>query len=324
MVNKVYRAAILGCGNIAGGYDLLAQDSSVWTHAKAYKENPAFSLSAVMDVNESVAKKFSENWRVPHFYSDLSEFFANEDFEMLSICSPNRFHYSHLKEAVKKSTLKAIICEKPLALRSTEASEMVSLCAEKGIVLVVNYFRRWDHSLNSLGGKIKAGHWGKVLRGRVIYTKGVFHNASHGINLMKSWLGECDVLRLDRSKELEEGEFLADFTLRFERGAEIDFLAWDSNLYNFMEIELFAERARIRLPMGNSIEVQEAQPSKMAAGEKTLSTPEIESSTVGKAIPNLLQNLVQVLEKKQPLQMLPEEALATIQVCEMIQQFSRR
>ena len=52
MKNKNLQAAIIGCGNVAGGYDAGKTSREVWTHAKAYRKTAGVSLAAACDTHE--------------------------------------------------------------------------------------------------------------------------------------------------------------------------------------------------------------------------------------------------------------------------------
>ena len=65
------KALIIGCGNIAGGYDLRGSKREVWTHAKAYQQNPGIDLIGVIDSSAQVARKFARTWDVPYSGTQL-------------------------------------------------------------------------------------------------------------------------------------------------------------------------------------------------------------------------------------------------------------
>jgi len=315
---SIYNAAIIGCGNIAGGYDSKVKDSFTWTHAKAYKNNPRFNLMAAFDVDVAKTKRFCEEWQVPNACSSVEELLRHKP-EALSICSPNDTHYPLMMKALEQEGLRAIICEKPLALSLKQAEEMQNACTANDIILAVNYFRRWDENLAALGGEIKNKKYGNFLSGRVVYTKGVFHNASHAINLLSSWFGSVAAISVNRKVLLDDGDFLADFSLQFSKGTSIEFRFWDYKNFNFFDIDLMSDQARIHLPMGNSIEIQMKQKSLMVAGEFSLGEIQSREQTVGYAISNLLQNLADVLDgKSKKLKMEIFDAVESVRLCEEI------
>lgn len=82
------------------------------------------------------AKDVALKHGVPFFFSDYSEF-LNSDIDAVYVSSANADHHREVIEAARAG--KHILCEKPLALNSGEAEEMVSVCKENNVRLAVNY-----------------------------------------------------------------------------------------------------------------------------------------------------------------------------------------
>ena len=55
-----------------------------------------------------------------------------------------------MREAVKRSHVKGILAQKPVAFTLDEAVEMVRLCDEAGVKLGVNHNMRYDQSMRAL------------------------------------------------------------------------------------------------------------------------------------------------------------------------------
>ena len=68
-----------------------------------------------------------------------------------------------------RSGVKAIFCEKPIALNPKDARQMVSFCKKKNTPLIINHERRWDNyyqkALDSgaIGGKLLGAGGGGFL-----------------------------------------------------------------------------------------------------------------------------------------------------------------
>lgn len=97
-------------------------------------------LNTVYSSSENRAKLLSSKFSIPNFTSDFAEFLKN-DFDVVYIAGKNSDHYSHVIEAAKAG--KHILCEKPLALSSEQASEMIKVCEENNVILAVNYVHRF-------------------------------------------------------------------------------------------------------------------------------------------------------------------------------------
>ncbi len=310
------KAVIIGCGNIAGGYDLLSDSNTTMTHAKAYKNNPNVETVGAFDVDLEKAQRFCKIWNISKSYSDLKKMLADCSPDIVSICSPNETHFE-IFQTVVGFRPKGIICEKPMAMFYEQALKMVKEAEEKKIALAVNYIRRWDSSFTSLHRRIQGGEFGSCQLGRVLYTKGLFHNASHAINLMQSWLGEVNSIDLHRVTEKSKDDVLADFSLGFKDCPQIIFQGLNTNNYNYFEIDLHFTKARISIP--KDIHVDWAQKSSLVPGTMSLGgQTEIIPSTLHTAVGEVVNDIVRCILTNSPLKMYPIDACKTIQVCEQI------
>jgi D-xylose 1-dehydrogenase (NADP+, D-xylono-1,5-lactone-forming) len=97
-------------------------------------------LTSVYSSDLSRAKNIANKFIVPSHFDDYKKFLMQE-FNVLYIGSANSDHHWQVIEAAKAG--KHILCEKPLALNSAEAEEMVNTCKENNVFLTVNYVHRF-------------------------------------------------------------------------------------------------------------------------------------------------------------------------------------
>ena len=81
---KPLSAAIVGCGRIAGGYDLASGPSEVWSHAKAYRRDGRVRLVAAWDPDRSQLECFCEQWEVEHRATSLEDLLASASPDIVS------------------------------------------------------------------------------------------------------------------------------------------------------------------------------------------------------------------------------------------------
>ena len=114
-----------------------------------YAENvflPTFQLlkksrmHIVYSASEARAQAISNKFSIPNFTSDFDEFLKN-DIDVVYIAGSNYNHYANVIKAAEAG--KHILCEKPLALSSEEAEEMIKICEENNVILSVNYVHRF-------------------------------------------------------------------------------------------------------------------------------------------------------------------------------------
>lgn len=93
-------------------------------------------VEAVFSNSNDRARDVAEKYGIPTYFSDYDEFLKS-DIDAVYVSSANADHYDQVIKAAKAG--KNILCEKPLALNTAEAEEMVRVCKENNVQLSVNY-----------------------------------------------------------------------------------------------------------------------------------------------------------------------------------------
>ena len=96
-MNKIYRAGIIGCGNIASGYDPNGA-YKITTHAGAYSYIKKTKLVALTDMNKKKLNEAGKKWRIDKLYTNYKEMLEKEKLDILSICTWDDSHYQILKD----------------------------------------------------------------------------------------------------------------------------------------------------------------------------------------------------------------------------------
>jgi len=105
------------------------------------------SLVSLYSHNLDRVKQLAENTGASGYFSNYDEFLKS-DINCVYISSVNSDHYEQVIKAAEAE--KHILCEKPLAITSKQAEEMIKTCNEKGVFLAVNYAHRFHpHVLKS-------------------------------------------------------------------------------------------------------------------------------------------------------------------------------
>lgn len=117
-------------------------------HAIAFNAAPSvFELSAkpvcelLADVNLTMAKSRANAWGFSRSTDDWRALVADTDVDVVDICSPNFLHKEMALAAIAAG--KHVYAEKPLALSSADADEMVAAAERAGVKTLVgfNYIR---------------------------------------------------------------------------------------------------------------------------------------------------------------------------------------
>ncbi len=92
-------------------------------------------VSAVCDLNEKLAKKFSKIWGIPNYYTSFSELLKQEDVDLIDICTPPQVHKILAIQAMESNC--HVLVEKPLTMTVKEADEIIACQKRSGVRLGV-------------------------------------------------------------------------------------------------------------------------------------------------------------------------------------------
>lgn len=293
----VYSVALIGCGKMGSGYDegRDLKTAPPYSHAGALSQHPDFELVALADSDEAKLAASGERWGVMARYPDPQSLFSALQPDVAIIATPSTIRLSVIKAALEAG-VKAIICEKPLALNGLEAQQILTRCAFADVPLLLNFSRRWDSAAQT-AATISAE------LGQIEYVRGLFvgdikNNGGHLIDLIRWWTG-VEIKAVESINAHFEQIKAVQFSL--SNGASGELRAIKS--YDIFELDLFFEGGRIRLSeSGYKIEIQRRQAANALAGMPTLSPSETLPSGLDFALMRMLDNLAGVLRgEAQPL-----------------------
>lgn len=250
MKGSEIKTLIVGCGNIAGGFDV-GQSGLPSTHAGAYKYHDKFNITACVDPDQKKLEQFVVNWEVKHAFLNIEEVITSGlDFDVVSICSPTSFHYRDVCEALKLKP-KLIFCEKPLAGNYEEAVAIKNMCNQTGVLLAVNHTRRWDPKVIELRNNIAAGELGEVRSVVGYYNKGILNNGSHMVDLLFNLFGSLNVVTaISVVNDYSEDDPTVTALLKTNSGLPVHLVAAHSSDYALFELEIIGSKQTITMRNG--------------------------------------------------------------------------
>lgn len=154
-----YQAGIIGAGGIAGMGILgmhpeedIGRKKFRSSHAGGYDACDGIELIAVADTVPEKLERFGDAWDVPpgRRYDDHQAMLEAEDLEVVSVATPTFLHRDHVIEAARTGDPAVIWCEKPIASSVSDAEEMVDVCDDENVELVVNHSFRFTDKLRRL------------------------------------------------------------------------------------------------------------------------------------------------------------------------------
>lgn len=132
-------------------------------HVKGFQKTERVDLVAVADINRENADAFAEQYGGPKVYTDYQEMLAKEHLDIVSICTWPHLH-APMTLAAAQAGVRAIHCEKPMALTWGEAQQMHQTCVERGVQLTFNHQRRFLEPFQKARQMIVEGTIGELRR----------------------------------------------------------------------------------------------------------------------------------------------------------------
>ncbi len=150
---KVLRVALLGLGSYAERVANAMQDCK--------RARITGLISGTPSKLESWSSKYGVKKENCFTYENLEEIMNREDIDAVYIITPNSLHKPFAERVAKCK--KHVISEKPMALNAKEGEEMIKICKEQGVQLLVGYRMHFEAITQEIVKRQRAGEFGKTL-----------------------------------------------------------------------------------------------------------------------------------------------------------------
>src|SRR5215203_1883849 len=144
------RVGIIGSGNVAQTQHIPAY--------RAYKQ--PVEIVAIAGRDEERTRKVADQFQIQDVYNDVPQMFLNHKLDIVSVCSPNNLHYTHVMQSLNANC--HVLCEKPPAINYEQAKEMMLKAKEANRILSYNLCYRQLKEVEILKELIENGEFGKV------------------------------------------------------------------------------------------------------------------------------------------------------------------
>jgi predicted dehydrogenase len=141
---------------------LLAYGAIGHEHNLAVQGTPGLVLTAVCDVNPERIVAARELAPTIEAFTDATAMLDSGAIDLVVISTPPNSHYSWAKEALLRGV--HVVLEKPMALTAQQCDELMSLAAQKQLMLVVYQNRRYDADFVTISRLISQGAIGEVFQ----------------------------------------------------------------------------------------------------------------------------------------------------------------
>ncbi|MBM3251185.1 MAG: Gfo/Idh/MocA family oxidoreductase [Candidatus Omnitrophica bacterium] len=241
------KAAIVGAGHVSGG---IARAYAM-SHIESYRAlRDKLSLVAIADISaqrRDLARKRLPDIRV---YRDIDNLLEHEEIDILSICAPDETHEELVLKAME-SNVRGIWCEKPMCLSVEGANKIIAKNRNKKIPIQVNYFRRFVPEIQKIHAIISSGKYGKIKLINGFYADTLIHNGTHLFDLILYLAGRLEVISAFRLEKLDRHKDGSVFVAgKIGDSASCIIQPFKRKYFNIFELDIFLERARIRIIEG--------------------------------------------------------------------------
>ena len=322
-MSRNYNVLIIGCGKIAGGFDIgRSEDLPPVTHAGAYVRHGRFQLAACVDPDIERRKAFAQHWGIATEAVSIEELGITPGaIDVVSICSPTFLHPQHVEQALALRP-RTIFCEKPVSIDVADAKDLFQKCQSRGVHLIVNYSRQWDPDLSALIAEIKSGHWGKVRSVVGHYNKGILNNGSHMVELLLRLVGPLELVTTScLNYDFCNSDPTVAVLLKAEK-AQIPVYLNPGNArdFGYFELELICEKGIIHMVSGGmAFHYRDATPDPIFKGYQSLGKPKYIQGRYLETMSRAVDEIHAYLKTGKPEGGRNERVLAVQELCIQIQ-----
>jgi len=267
-----YRASVIGCGRVGCAFDDDPRRGYVSTHAGAYVRTPGVELVALCDIDQEKLDRYGEKFAVRGRYTNALAMLRAEHPDIVSICTWSDTHLDFVRAAVDHG-VKAIFCEKPIADSLDAADEMIRLCTEKRVMLIIDHQRRFDPFQQQLSAFFRDGGLGRLRQATCYYVAGVANTGTHLFDLLRFYIGDVAWVqgRVSKIPAPNPSDPNLDGWISFANGPTAAIQACDVKDFSIFEICLLGTKGRMRVTAsGSEVVFEEARESHRFAGYKEL------------------------------------------------------
>lgn len=129
---------------------------------KAFSRLQGIKVVAVMDLNKTAALQMGAELGI-QVCDTIGQLLENGRINLIYIATPPFLHYEQSRMALNAG--KHVICEKPAALNTKQAQELVDLAGSRSLLYVVNLMQRYNPLYKSVKSIVQNNILGNFLHG---------------------------------------------------------------------------------------------------------------------------------------------------------------
>jgi len=130
-------------------------------HTEAIRRLGNVDVAAVAGSSAARAKAFAESQGIPRSTGDWRELAADPSIQTVHVLTPNSMHHDMAVAFMNGG--KHVLCEKPLAMSSSEAQDMLAVAAKNNVIHATNHNLRYYPVVQHVRQMIASGDLGEIL-----------------------------------------------------------------------------------------------------------------------------------------------------------------
>ena len=159
----------IGIGMLGHSWMGRTHTEALKTHGLHFPSDLRPRLVGIFGRNEETLRADARRWRYGYATTDWEKITSDGEIDVVVNALPNYMHRDPCIAAAEAG--KDVICEKPLALNTTQSSEMLAAAENSGIkdMMVFNY--RWLPAVQLAKRMIDQGRLGRIVQYRGLYAQ---------------------------------------------------------------------------------------------------------------------------------------------------------
>ncbi|MEY4753144.1 MAG: hypothetical protein RJA44_819 [Pseudomonadota bacterium] len=138
-------------------------------HIEGWRQHRQVEVVAIADSDPARLAQVGEQFGIARRHADLAALLAEGAPDVISICTPNKFHKDLTLQALAAGC--HVLCEKPMAMNAAEGEEMLAAAARAGKRLMINFSYRFSAQSRALKAQVDAGFFGDFYFGRSVWHR---------------------------------------------------------------------------------------------------------------------------------------------------------
>ena len=126
----------------------------------AMQQSETGEIMALASRSEETSKRVCENLGIPKAYGSYEELLADSEIDAIYNPLPNHLHVPWTIKAAKSG--KHVLCEKPIALNAEEASQLLEIQKDTGVLIVEAFMVRDNPQWHWVQEQVKCGEIGEL------------------------------------------------------------------------------------------------------------------------------------------------------------------